>query len=112
MKIATCTQCGWTGDASLCDNGEFEPPSCAMCERSVMIGPEGAWKSAHRCPKPVGVSLYIKRKGVITQETHFGETYFKHGDRTLLNTVYSYDIEEEWFDTGEYRDPKEPIIAK
>lgn len=107
MKIATCTQCGWTGDASLCDNGDFEPPSCAMCERAVMFGPEGEWKKTWDHPKPVGVSLYVKRKEIITQETVAGNTYFTTEDgRTLLNTIYNFDKEEEWFDTGKYKDPE------
>jgi len=32
----TCRQCGWEGDSQLCNNGEFEPPTCYMCESSSL----------------------------------------------------------------------------
>jgi hypothetical protein len=36
-KQCRCTQCGWEGDFLLCYNGEHEPPTCYLCERSVMV---------------------------------------------------------------------------
>ena len=32
-----CTQCGWTGDADLTDNGKHEPPTCHVCDMPSLI---------------------------------------------------------------------------
>ena len=30
----TCLNCGWTSNFMFCDNGDYEPPTCFVCESS------------------------------------------------------------------------------
>ena len=36
-KQCKCTHCGWIGPLSKADNGWTEPPTCLLCEGSVMV---------------------------------------------------------------------------
>ena len=58
------------------------------------------WRKTKEYPKPVGVELKIKRGGIIKKETVPGNTHFNQHGVMCLNTVYSHDSSEEWYDDG------------
>lgn len=48
-KICTCRECGWVGNLSDADNGEYEPPTCLMCESSSLSMQELQAESEQNC---------------------------------------------------------------
>lgn len=73
---------------------------CSECDGDGYIN--GIWRKTNKCPKPVGVPLLIRTDKGVEEKTHSGETHFYSDGRLLMNTVYSYDLNEEWFDDGSH----------
>ena len=62
----------------------------------------GVWRKTHQYPKPVGVPLLIRIEDRVKEKTHRGDTHFYCDGKLIQNTVYSYDLNEEWLDDGSY----------